>query len=183
MSIHWSNIDWVQLILIHFSCAMFVIAIVFFIFDWLLQKIRRQKHNDILLRWLLLLPVGFTGIYAFIMHVFFPTQSAAMMNWPTSPFQLEVALANLCIGLLGIFSFRASYGFRLATVIVASFWMWGHVISEIYQIITTSNIYLGNAVSWFWIDVLLPFVLMSCIKKTKPTVAETKVTQPDEFLD
>lgn len=173
MGINWSTINWQQLVLTHFSCAMFVVAIGIFILDWIMQKIRRQKNNDLLLRWLLLLPVGFTGIYAFFMHLFFPASSAAVMNWPTSPFQFEVALANLCIGLLGILSFRAGYGFRLATVIVASFWMWGHAISEIYQIVITSNIYLGNAVSWFWIDVILPFVLISCIKKSRPVAIAT----------
>lgn len=173
MGVHWSSITWGSLILTHFSCAMFIIAIVLFIFDWILQKIRRQKINGLLLRWLLLLPIGVTGIYAFFMHLFFPAPSATMMHWPSSPFQYEVALANLCIGILGIFSFRASYGFRLATVIAASFWMWGHAVYEIYEIITTSNIYLGNAVSWFWIDVILPFILISCIKKAKPVVTET----------
>ncbi len=173
MGIHWASINWISLILTHFSLAMLVVAIILFIFDWILQKIRRQSNKDVLLRWLLLLPVGVASVYVFFMHLCFPKLSAAVMGWPPSPFQFEVALANVCIGILGILSFRASHGFRVATVVVASFWMWGHSVSEIYQIITTSNIYLGNAVSWFWVDTILPFVLISCVKKAKPIVIET----------
>lgn len=170
MGTHWSSINWASLILTHFSLAMLALAIVLFIFDWILQKIRRQTSHDILLRWLLLLPIGVASVYVFFMHLFFPKLSAAVMSWPPSPFQFEVALANLCIGVLGVLAFRASHGFRVATVIVACFWMWGHAASEIYHIITTSNIYIGNAVSWFWVDVILPFVLISCLKKSKPIV-------------
>jgi hypothetical protein len=155
---------------------MLVLAIILFLLDWLLQKIRRQSSRGILLRWLLLLPVGATGIYLFVMHLFFPVESAAIMKWPVSPFQVEVGLANLCIGLLGICSFRASYGFRLATVIVAVFWMWGHAVYEIYHIITTSNIYLGDAVSWFWVDFILPFALITCLKRSQIIVVETITT-------
>ncbi len=174
MDIQWSSFNWGELIVTHFSCTMLVIAVILFIFSWILEKIRRQKSEDLLLRWLLLLPVGFAGIYVFFMHLLFPAASAKIMGWPPSPFQLEVALANLCIGLLGIFSFRSSHGFRVATVIVAIFWMWGHSVYEIYRIITTSNIYLGNAVSWFWVDTLLPFVLISCIKRSKKEVEVVK---------
>lgn len=180
MGIDLSNINWVELILTHFSSAMFIIAIIFFIFDWLLQKIRRNDSHDTLLRWLLLLPVGMTGIYAFIMHLFFPLISAQAMNLPSSPFQLEVGLANLAIGLLGIFSFRASYGFRLATVFAATIWMWGYAISQIYTIIMTSNIYLGNSVSWFWLNIILPFILISCIKRLKSTTTPPAPTYFDE---
>lgn len=176
MGIHWSNIDW-QLILTHFSCAMLIVAILLFTFDWIIQKIRRHSCNDLLLRWLLLLPVGLTGIYLFFINLFFPEASAKIMGWQVSPFQIQVAFASLTLGLLGIFSFKASYGFRVATVFAVSVWMWSHAAYQIYQIIMTSNIYLGNAVSWFWIDVLLPFILINRVKKTNtPNVVEVSST-------
>lgn len=181
MGMQWSTIHWGQLFFTHFSSVMLIIAIILFIFNWLLQKIRHQKSSNLLLRWLLLLPVGVTGIYVFLMCLIFPAATAAMMHWPPSPFQYEVALANLCLGILGLLAFRASYGFQLATVIVTCFWMWGHAIYEIYRIITTSNIYLGDIVSWFWIYLLLPFVLISCIRKANSVTVGT-VTQDDLTL-
>lgn len=185
MLINWTSIHWGHLILAHFSCVMLLLAIIFFIFDWILQKIRGLHNNDVLLRWLLLLPVGLTGIYASIMCLFFSALSATLMHWQTSPFQQEVGIAYLSLGILGIMSFRASYGFRLATVIAASIWMWGHALAQIIQIITTSNIYLGDAVSWFWVNLLLPFILIRCIRKAKPVVViveSTPVIQPSEEL-
>lgn len=169
MGIHWSNIAWPQLILTHFSCAMLILAILLFAFHWIIQKIRQRNRNDLLLRWLLLLPVGITGIYLFFINLFFPEASATVMGWKVSPFQIQVGIASLAFGLLGIFSFKpaVSYGFRVATVLAVSIWMWGHALYQIYQIIITSNIYLGNAVSWFWVDVLLPFILINLIRKAK----------------
>ena len=44
-----------------------------------------------------------------------PAQSAPAVGWAPSPFQYEVGIADLTIGILGLGAFRASYGFRLAT--------------------------------------------------------------------
>ena len=57
---------------------------------------------EIFLLSFLVISVGIGGIWAFIGHAFLPAQVAANIGWPASPFQLEVAFANLAIGVLGI---------------------------------------------------------------------------------
>src|SRR5580700_7539315 len=51
-----------------------------------------------LLAWILLLPIGVTGISAAVFHVFFPEIAAADIGWETSPFQFEVGMADLAMG-------------------------------------------------------------------------------------
>lgn len=121
------------------------------------------SNAEIVYRWIALLPLGVTGIYAAILHGFFGSMAAANIGWLPSPFQTEVAMANLGFGLIGILSFRASYGFRLATVIGAVCWLFGDALGHIYQMIKFHNFANGNAGTWFWLDIIVPFILVICI--------------------
>lgn len=147
---------------------LFIIAILIATTSWTVQKIKGNGDAaDIFFKWVALLPLGITGIYTFLMHGFFPEYTAATIGWPNSPFQYEVAIADLAFGLLGILSFRANYGFRLATVIGSTCWLWGDAIGHIYQMIFHQNFTIGNAGSWFWMDIIIPLVLILCIIKHK----------------
>src|SRR3990167_7609111 len=87
----------------------------------------------------------------------------ALIGWQNSPFQFEVAVANLGFGMIGILSFRASYGFRVATVMGNTFWLWGDATGHLYQMMVNNNLTVGNAGSWFWMDIIIPLVLLVCI--------------------
>ena len=41
------------------------------------------------LSWIMLLPIGITGLWAGAFHVFFPATAAKLIGWDVSPFQLE----------------------------------------------------------------------------------------------
>jgi hypothetical protein len=100
--------------------GLFLFALAALIITLQLSSRQHVSIAEIFYRWIALLPLGCTGIYAFVIHAFFPAISALTIGWPASLFQFEVALANLSFGILGILSFKASYGFRLATVIGAT---------------------------------------------------------------
>ena len=52
---------------------------------------------------------GFASITSFIAHFFFSDMVASSIGWPLgSPFQKEVAGANLAVGLLGFLGFLAA---------------------------------------------------------------------------
>ncbi|EKD73702.1 MAG: hypothetical protein ACD_45C00217G0018 [uncultured bacterium] len=152
-------------ILGNFSFVMLVLAVVLTI----LQKIKNKKLSlwEILYRWIALFALGIMGIYGFIMHAFFPDISAATIGWQNSPFQYEVAIANLGFGLIALLSFRAAYPFRLASVIGNACWLWGDAVGHIYQMISQHNFATGNAGTWFWTDVLVPLLAVICIVKLK----------------
>lgn len=157
--------EYITWILSNFVLAMFILAVLFILLHRTMR--RRVPEAEIVYRWIALFALGFTGIYAFIMHAFYPEFTAATIGWANSPFQYEVAMANLGFGLLGILSFNASYPFRLATVIGSTCWLWGDATGHIYQMIEHNNFTIGNAGSWFWMDIFIPLILIICLIKLK----------------
>ena len=153
-------------LLSNFGLFMLITAVLFSMVEWVIHK--KVSTAEIFFRWVMLLAVGVTGIYAFIFHAFFPAVSAATIGWQVSPFQFEVAIADLALGVLGILSFGSSYGFRRATIIFATILLWGDAAGHLYQIIKFHNYANGNAGSWFWMDIILPLILIICILKIRP---------------
>lgn len=159
--------DFITWVLSDFGMAMFYAAIILIIIHTLI-RFKQLEFAEIAYRWIALLPLGFTGIYTFIMHVFYPGFSAAIIGWANSPFQYEVGMADLSLGVLGILSFKASYGFRLATVISAVIFFWGDAVGHLYQMFVNHNFAPGNAGSWFALDLVVPFILLLCIFQLQP---------------
>lgn len=147
----------------NFSFVMLLIALVFVLFHKLC--FRHVPESEIVYRWVAFFVLGLTGIFTFVMHAYFPEFTARSIGWVSTPFQFEVAVADLALGILGILSFNASFGFRLATVIAATIMLWGDAIGHISQMILNTDFAMGNAGSWFWMDVALPFILLICILK------------------
>jgi hypothetical protein len=64
----------------------------------LMMATARRGHGSAaerFLSWILLLPIGVTGLWAGAFHVFFPATAAALIGWEVSPFQFEVGMADL----------------------------------------------------------------------------------------
>lgn len=149
----------ISLILGHFSFSMLVLAMMIsFINIWLSPMMPKA---EIIFRWFVVLPIGVTACYAFVMHGFFSELTASTIGWRDSPFQFEVAMANLGFGLIALLSFKASFGFRLATVIGNTCWIWGDAAEFVYQIVNHYHRFnFMNTGIWFYVDVFLPFILI-----------------------
>jgi hypothetical protein len=146
-----------------FSMVMLVASIGLAIaFSWLKRGLPEGAFANQLLSWLLLLSLGAQGVYTFIVHVFFPSWSAGHIGWAVSPFQYEVGIADLTIGVLGLLAFWGNFSFRLAAVIAGVVWYWGDAIGHVRQMIVAHNYAPGNAGSWFWTDVIVPLLLVVC---------------------
>lgn len=148
-------------VLYNFSLVMFVLAVLITIAlsrPW--QGVAKSKLYEELFRWVSLLAVGFVGVYAAVTHIFFPHISAAEIGWQTSPFQYEVGVADLAVGILGATAFRAGLGFRTAATIAATVSLGGDAIGHVHQMIVAHNFAPGNAGPWFWTDVLVPVVMV-----------------------
>lgn len=152
------------ILLSNFSLFMFVLGLSFALLNKALTSL---PFYECFFRWVSFFALGFTGFYTFVMHVFYSQMSAATIGWATSPFQFEVGMADLSLGLLGVLSFKASYGFRLASVIAALCMLWGDAIGHVIQMIANHNFAPGNAGSWFFLDILVPLFLLIAILKLK----------------
>lgn len=107
----------------------------------------RERKIEVFLIYLFALGVAGSGIGGFISHFFISDVIAESVGWPAgNPFQLEVAFANLAIGILGFVAADRRDGFREATVIAATVFGVGATIVHIIDILETGNLAPGNTV-------------------------------------
>lgn len=117
-----------------------------------------------LLRYILVFPVGLMGLWAFMGHVFFAAEAAASIGWAPSPFQFEVGMANLGIGLAGIIgAFSRSPGFRAAVGVVMLGFLGGAGVGHLVQISETGDMAAGNAGPILYTDFLTPLTVLGLL--------------------
>ncbi|MGE3147989.1 MAG: DUF6790 family protein [Pseudorhodoplanes sp.] len=112
------------------------------------------------LSWILLLPIGVTGLWAGITHVFFPATAAAHIGWQVSPFQFEVGMADLAIGITACLSFWRDLSFKAAAVCAASVFLLGDAVGHVRQMLIAGNFAPGNAGLPFYMDIVCPVLAM-----------------------
>jgi uncharacterized protein DUF6790 len=122
--------------------------------------ILRSFAIDRLLRYLFLFPLGVQSLWAFVGHVFFAEQSAASIGWATSPFQYEVGVANLGLGLASIYAAFRGFEARLAVAIAAACFLIGAGIIHILDIVERGNLAPGNAGPIMVTDFLTPITVL-----------------------
>jgi uncharacterized protein DUF6790 len=125
--------------------------------------ILRDFVIDRLLRYMFVFPLGLQGLWAFIGHVFFPTQSAASIGWATSPFQYEVGVANLGLGLASLYAAFRGFEARLAVGIAAACFLLGAGIGHIRDILAMGNLAPGNAGPILFTDFLTPIAVLALL--------------------
>jgi hypothetical protein len=146
--------------------VILILTILMAILVVLISKIKSKPLNterivEIFLISFLVISVGFGGIWAFIGHFFLSAQVAANIGWaPGSPFQSEVAFANLSIGVLGVLCYWIRDNFWTATVISSSIFLLGAAYGHIINIIQFSNYAPGNAGSVLYMDIISPIILI-----------------------
>ena len=131
-----------------------------------LDKQPRTKGRvaEIFLLWLLVIPVGIGDVFNFIGHTAFADATAASIGWPAgNPFQSEVAVANLSVGVLGILCYWMRGNFWVATVIGFSIWYLGDAVVHIRSIVVEANYAPGNAGVTFYMDILIPVILIALL--------------------
>jgi hypothetical protein len=124
----------------------------------------RRAHGSAaerFLSWILLLPIGVTGVWAGAFHVFLPTTAAALIGWEVSPFQFEVGMADLAIGLTACIAFWRDL--KAAAVSVASIFLLGDAVGHIRQIRIAGNFAPGNAGVPFYMDIICPLLAIALL--------------------
>jgi hypothetical protein len=105
----------------------------------------RDRRLEIFLLDLFGVGVAGSGIGGFFGHVFISDPVAESIGWPTgNPFQLEVSVANLAGGVLGIVAVGRRDGFREATVIAVTVLGVGAPVVHVVDVIESGNLAPGN---------------------------------------
>jgi hypothetical protein len=128
------------------------------------QPKTKARVAQIFLLWLLVITVGIQGVFAFIGHTVFADETAASIGWPAgNPFQSEVAVANLSVGVLGILCYWMRGNFWNATVIGFAVWFLGDAVVHIRSIVVEANYAPNNAGVTFYLDILVPVILIALL--------------------
>src|SRR6204780_4651459 len=85
------------------------------------------------LLYLLVIYVGMMGLLTAYAHVFRPMQTSASIGWSTSPYEYEVGMADLTMGVLGVLCVWFRGNFWLATAIGNAVWFLGDAVGHVRQ--------------------------------------------------
>lgn len=120
---------------------------------------------EIVLLYLLVIFVGVGGILGAFAHIFMADQTALSIGWqPGSPFQFEVAMANLAFGVLGILCIWKRGGFWTATGIGIAVFYLGAAYGHIRDMIVNGNYAPDNAGPVLWLnDIAVPIVILALL--------------------
>ncbi len=104
--------------------------------------------------------IGFQGIVNFVIHTVWADTVAASIGWPAgNPFQLEVAGANLGIGVIGFLGFWRR-DFWLPFVLAKLGFAWTAGVVHVVDLVQHANTAGNNAGPILYWDFLAPVALL-----------------------
>lgn len=128
------------------------------ILGYLHAKIDGRKMVHKIFQYYLFISVGIQGILTGFMQMTAPEIVADYVQWPNSPFLLELGMANASYGILGILSLWLNQGWKAATAIGYSLFLLFTGIGHFVNILI-SGIAPGDGGSFLWSDLLVPVML------------------------
>jgi len=145
----------------------------------------QERMVETLLAYWFALAIGAAGVFEFAGHMFRANQVAASIGWlPGSPFQQEVAFADLALGVLGIACIFVRDNFWLATAIAAAVMYWGDALGHIDQIVRYGNHHPGNSGAVLWGDIFIPaFAILLLILRSRSSRSDRRAVPPSEALN
>ncbi len=133
------------------ATRLFAFTLVPLLLAWLVIRFdgtanSRERKLEVALIFLFGISVAANGITNFFAHFFLSDMVASFIGWEAgSPFQLEVAFANLAIGVMGIVATSRRDGYREATVLAVTIFSVGATVVHLMDIAATGNLAPGNS--------------------------------------
>ena len=125
------------------------------------------RRVEVVLLYVFAIGVGAGGLGGGFGHLFLADLVAAAIGWPPgSPFQREMAFANLALGVLGVGALRQRDGFRTATVLATAVLGLGATVVHLMDVAATGNLAPGNTVQNLG-NVLDPVVLALLLRTAR----------------
>jgi hypothetical protein len=129
---------------------------------WLGKRpVSLMRVVEVLLLYLLVFCAGLGGLMAFLGHTFKALEIALKIGWQPSPFQFEVAVADLAFGVLGILCIWQRRGFWTATGIGYAVFLLGCGYGHVREMTLHGNFSPYNAGPVLWVnDLAVPVVIL-----------------------
>ena len=119
--------------------------------------------------------IGVQGVMAFYAHAFMADYIAEQIGWaPGSPFQFEMAIANLSYGVLGLLCIRFKGNFWIAVVSGNLILLWGAAYGHIVQMAKGDHSPYNSGIFLYVGDIIIPaaiFVLMIYYFRSQKKIA------------
>lgn len=112
------------------------------------------------LMWQLALGFGLSYLYAGSGHLFAADKVAESIGWPAgSPFQREVGMWDLSMGICGLLCLKFRDDFWTAVIIGFGIFSVSAGLGHVYELVVHGNIAPNNAGAVMYIDILYPLFL------------------------
>ncbi|GCD33330.1 hypothetical protein OEIGOIKO_01049 [Streptomyces chrestomyceticus JCM 4735] len=112
-------------------------------------------------RWWSVGALGIGSLWITISFLAIPEGMADAIGFTPSPFQFEIAFANLGLALLGFRGASASPRERLTSGLAAAAFLWGAAIGHVYQWFAHGDHAAGNTGGILANDLLIPAVMIA----------------------
>ena len=89
--------------------------------------------------------------------------AAVLIGWQVSPFQFEVGMADLAIGVTAIVAFWRDLSFKAAAVCAASIFLLGDAVGHVHEMLDAGNFAPGNAGVPFYMDLIYPLLAITLL--------------------
>jgi uncharacterized membrane protein len=115
------------------------------------------------LLYLLFIYVGLMGLFTAYYHVFRPVEASASIGWSTSPYEYEVGMADLTVGVLGVLCLVFGEGFRSATAIAEAVWLLGDAVGHMKQMVANNNHAEYNSGIFLIFELAMPVLILGLV--------------------
>lgn len=102
---------------------------------------------------------GFIGMTSAAIHLGWPGPIAQSIGWAPSPFQTEVAFANLALGSIAAGSLRWR-AWQVPAIVGKTIFMWGAALTHVRSWLEHGNTAYNNTGPILWWDIFLPVAMI-----------------------
>ena len=125
------------------------------------KKKTPERVTGLYLTYLIFFNIGLQGLLAASGHILMPNTIAEQIGWPTgSPFQFEIGIANLAVGVAGVMCVWFGAGFKLATVLINSIFLFGAAYGHFVQQAKGDIAPLNTGVFLYFGDIIIPAIIL-----------------------
>lgn len=146
-----------------YPLVFFIIAIVGATIHLVVSKKKKtpERITGLYLSYLIFFNIGLQGLLAASGHILMPNKIAEQIGWPIgSPFQFEIGIANLAIGLAGVMCVWFGAGFKLATVLINSVFLFGAAYGHFVQQAKGDTSPYNTGVFLYFGDIIIPAIIL-----------------------
>jgi hypothetical protein len=120
----------------------------------------RAARLEIWQRWWVVAALACGSLWMTVSFLTIPDVMSQMIGFPRTPFEFEIAFANLGLAILGFRAVRASARERITISLAAGMFLWGATVGHLYQWFANGDHAPGNGGGVLVYDVLIPAVMI-----------------------